>query len=252
MISKNIKYLREVKKLSQEALAEDLDITRARLVTYENGRNEPPIEILLRLSDYFHISLDALLKGDLIKTNPEALMKVGNNRILFPITMDREGNDFIEIIPAKASAGYLRGYSDPEYMESLQRMKLPFLPTGKHRAFPIKGDSMPPVKEGSYVIGKYVESLKEIKNGNTYVLLTKDEGIVYKRIFTDKDGTFVLSSDNKMYAPYKLQAEDVLEAWEYTCAINTSAYKEEELNPESIMTMFRSLQVQIEKIKKTV
>lgn len=250
MISKNIRYLREAKKLSQGAVAEDLDITRARLVTYESGRNEPPIEILLKLSDYFHISVDALLKGDLTKTNPEALMKVGKNRILFPVTMDKEGNDYIEIIPAKASAGYLRGYADPEYVEGLQKMKLPFLPTGKHRAFPIKGDSMPPVKEGSYVIGKYVESLNEIRDGNTYVLLTKDEGIVYKRIFSDKDGTLVLSSDNKMYAPYKVNPEDVLEAWEYTCAINTSAYKEEELNPQSIMSMFRSLQVQIERIKK--
>lgn len=250
MISKNIKYLREAQKLSQEALAIDLDITRGRLVTYEKGRNEPPIGILIKLSDYFHISLDALLKGDLTKTNPEALMKVGKNRILFPVTMDKEGNDFIEIIPAKATAGYLLGYSDPEYVESLQKMKLPFLPTGKHRAFPIKGDSMPPVKEGSYIIGKYVESLDKIREGNTYVLLTRDEGIVYKRIFADKDGSLVLSSDNKSYPPYKVNPEDVLEAWEYTCAINTSPYKEEELNPESIMTMFRSLQVQIEKIKK--
>lgn len=250
MISKNIRFLREWKKLSQEALAVDLDITRARLVTYENGRNEPPIGILIRLSEYFNISVDALLKGDLTKTDPEALMKVGKNRILFPITMDKEGNDYIEIIPAKASAGYLRGYSDPEYIESLQKMKLPFLPTGKHRAFPIKGDSMPPLREGAYIIGKYVESLGTIRNGNTYVLLTRDEGIVYKRIFFNKDGTLVLSSDNKTYAPYQVKAEDVLEAWEYTCAINTEPYKEDELNTESIMAMFRSLQVQIERIRK--
>lgn len=249
MISKNIKHLREIKKLSQEALAMNLGITRARLTTYENGRNEPPISILISLSDYFHISIDALLKGDLTKTDLQALMKVGKNRILFPVTMDKEGDDYVEIIPAKAMAGYLRGYADPEYIERLQKMKLPFLPTGKHRAFPIKGDSMPPLKEGSYIVGKYVESLREIRNGNTYVLLTRDDGIVYKRIFANNDGTLVLSSDNKTYPPYKVNAEDVLEVWEYTCAINTSAYKEDELNPESIMTMFRSLQVQIEKIK---
>jgi hypothetical protein len=57
--------------------------------------------------------------------------------------------------PWFASAGYTRGYADPDYIEKLPQMKLPFLPSGKHRAFPIKGDSMPPIREGSFVIAKF-------------------------------------------------------------------------------------------------
>ena len=63
-ISSNLKVLRELKKLSQEQMAEQLNITRARLGAYEEGRNEPPIDIILRIADYFKISIDALLKGD--------------------------------------------------------------------------------------------------------------------------------------------------------------------------------------------
>jgi len=129
-IANNLKFLRQLKGLSQEQMADELEVTRARIGGYEEGRNEPPIDLLIKLSEYFHIAIDALIKGDLKKTNPDALMKIGKNRILFPVIIDNEGDDMIELIPVKASAGYLRGYSDPDYIERLPRMKLPFLPVG--------------------------------------------------------------------------------------------------------------------------
>ena len=142
-ISSNIRFLRQLKGLSQEQLADDLKVTRSRIGGYEEARNEPPIDLLIRLSEYFHIAIDALVRGDLKKTNLDGLMKIGKNRILFPILIDSDGNDMVELVPLKASAGYTRGYADPDYIEKLPQMKLPFLPSGKHRAFPIKGDSMP-------------------------------------------------------------------------------------------------------------
>jgi hypothetical protein len=84
------------------------------------------------------------------------------------------------------------------------------------------------------------------------VLITKDDGIVYKRVYNHvkDEGVFHLHSDNKIYSPYKVKAEDVLEVWEYQCAINTSKNKPEELNLESIMGMLRELKIEFEKIKK--
>src|SRR4051812_31884028 len=195
-ISSNIRFLRQMKGLSQEQLADELHITRSRVGGYEEGRNEPPIELLIRLSEFFHIAIDALVRGDLKKTNLEGLMKLGKNRILFPILIDADGNDMVELIPLKASAGYTRGYADPEYIEKLPKMKLPFLPTGKHRAFPIKGDSMPPIREGSFVIAKYLESFDHVKFGQTYIVVTKDDGLTYKRImaYHKKEAAFELHS----------------------------------------------------------
>jgi transcriptional regulator with XRE-family HTH domain len=251
-IHKNIRVLRKFKDLSQEELAKGLDIQRARLASYEEGRAEPPYDILIRISDFFHVAIDALIRADLSKTKSEDLMKVGENRILFPIMVDAHGNDLVELVPVKASAGYLNGYADPEYIEGLQKMNFPFLPVGKHRAFPIKGDSMPPLAEGSFVIGKYLEGLNEVRDGQTYVLVTRDEGLVYKRVYnnTKEDGTLILQSDNRVYSPYKVKAEDVLEIWEYQCAINTSKNKPEELNLESIMGMLRELKIEFQKLKK--
>jgi phage repressor protein C with HTH and peptisase S24 domain len=159
----------------------------------------------------------------------------------------------VELIPLKASAGYLRGYADPEYIERLPQMKLPFLPVGKHRAFPIRGDSMPPIKEGSFVIAKYLERFEDVKLGSTYIVVTKDDGLSYKRImqFHKKESAFELHSDNKQYAPYKVKSTEVLELWEYTCCINMNQYEHDELNLDSIMNMLRGLKVEIAGIKKT-
>ncbi|MDP3558306.1 MAG: XRE family transcriptional regulator [Bacteroidota bacterium] len=251
-ISSNIRFLRQLKGLSQEQLADDLKVTRSRIGGYEEARNEPPIDLLIRISEYFHIAIDALVRGDLKKTNLDGLMKIGKNRILFPILIDSDGNDMVELIPLKASAGYTRGYADPDYIEKLPQMKLPFLPSGKHRAFPIKGDSMPPIREGSFVIAKYLEKFDEIKFGQTYIIVTKDDGLSYKRImsFHKKEGAYELHSDNKLYQPFKVKASEILEIWEYTCCLNMNQYQNDELNLDSIMNMLKGLKVEISEIKK--
>ncbi|MDO8999822.1 MAG: XRE family transcriptional regulator [Bacteroidota bacterium] len=251
-ISSNIRFLRQLKGLSQEQLADDLKVTRSRIGGYEEARNEPPIDLLIRISEYFHIAIDALVRGDLKKTNLDGLMKIGKNRILFPILIDSDGNDMVELIPLKASAGYTRGYADPDYIEKLPQMKLPFLPSGKHRAFPIKGDSMPPIREGSFVIAKYLEKFDEVKFGQTYIIVTKDDGLSYKRImsFHKKEGAYELHSDNKLYQPFKVKASEILEIWEYTCCLNMNQYQNDELNLDSIMNMLKGLKVEISEIKK--
>jgi phage repressor protein C with HTH and peptisase S24 domain len=64
-------------------------------------------------------------------------------------------------------------------------MDLPFKVIGKHRSFQVNGDSMPPLKDGSVMIGSYMKSFTEVKDGETYIVLTKDGEIVYKRLYRD-------------------------------------------------------------------
>ena len=197
-LSKNIRHLRQLKGLSQEFLAEELGGTRSQITSYEASRTEPSLEILIKISDYFKLPVDILIKKDLTKTKENSFIEIGNQRVLFPILVDSENEDLIEVVPVKASAGYLLGYDDPEYIEQLQKIKLPFLPTGKHRAFPIKGDSMLPMKDGSYVVGEFVEDITDIKNGTSYIVVTKNDGLTYKRLynFIEERGTILLKPDN--------------------------------------------------------
>lgn len=252
MLAKNLKHLRTaLKQLTQSELADHLAISRSTYVAYELGRIIPPADMLIRLSKYYTITIDVMLKVDITKIAMDKLMKLDNNRILLPLIVDPEGNDsYIEVVSGKASAGYLQGYADAEYIENLERFSLPFLPTGKHRAFQIEGDSMLPVKSGSYIIGKYVEHLDHISDSRTYVVLTKNDGCTYKRLHRNfKTKKITLSPDNDAYKPYEIPFTDILELWEFTCTINTQEHRPDEINLNSVMNMLRALKVELKAVK---
>jgi transcriptional regulator with XRE-family HTH domain len=254
LISKNIRHLRSLKGITQEVLADDLSVTRSRISSYEEGRSAPTIDTLIQLSNYFKLPIDILLRNDLTKATDSSFIDIGNQRVLFPITVDADNDNLIEVVPVKASAGYLAGYDDPEYIAHLDKIKLPFLPTGKHRAFPIKGDSMLPMKSGSYVVGRFVEDRQDIKSGKTYVLITLNDGLVYKRIMNNIDfnGSLLLMSDNKLYHDYSIPINEVLELWEFTCSINTQEYSAQDLKISSIMAMFTDLGVELKALERAL
>ena len=122
ILSDNMRYLRAQLQFSQQKVADNLIITRGRYAKYEDGASEPPIEILLKISKYFKISIDLLVSIDIRKYPLDEIIKLPDNRIVLPIKVDTSGENRIEIIPHKASMGYLSGYSDPEYIENLQQI----------------------------------------------------------------------------------------------------------------------------------
>lgn len=63
-LGKQIKKYRSELGISQEALAEKVYVSRQTISNWENDKNYPDINSLLRLSEVFHVSLDILMKGD--------------------------------------------------------------------------------------------------------------------------------------------------------------------------------------------
>ena len=61
---KGLKEIRKIKKLSQMKVAMDLNISREALSHYENGKREPNIDLLNKLSSYFNVSIDYLINGE--------------------------------------------------------------------------------------------------------------------------------------------------------------------------------------------
>lgn len=250
ILSDNLRFLRDKQNLSQQKISDTLLITRSRYVKYEDGTSEPPIEILLRISKYFSISIDLLVSVDIRKYPLEEMLNLPDNRILIPITVDSSGNNQIEIIPQKASMGYLNGYSDPEYIESLQTISLPFLRNGKFRAFPADGDSMPPYKDGTFIVGKYVENLADLKTDKTYVFITTNDGITYKRFQFHERNFICVKSDNNFYEPLKIPLADIKEIWEFACSINTQEYDPDEFSGQNMKEMFLELKEDINQLKE--
>jgi len=194
-------------------------LSRSNLAKYEKGVHDPGIAVLLRISRYFKISLDLLLTTGIDEDNYADI--IDQSSMLMPIQVDPNGDHIVEIIPHGASAGYLGSYSDPEYIEQLEHLYLPFLQQSKNcRAFPVNGDSMPPIIDGSYIIGEYIDGLDSVKMGCRYIVVSRDEGIVFKRILKIEDGEVYLQSDNPRYKTFTMSGREILEIWEFVASIS--------------------------------
>jgi transcriptional regulator with XRE-family HTH domain len=255
-IHSNIKFLRKQKAWTQEQLATELDIKRSLIGSYEEGRAKPNYEVLAEIAKIFKHTIDNLITRDLRLTErvplfTEDQMDVsGKNLRVLAITVDKADNENIEMVPVKAAAGYLNGYADPTFIKELNRFRLPFLPAGTYRAFEIKGDSMLPIQPGSIVIGEYVDNWKNIKDGLTYVVLSRHDGIVYKRLFNqvEENGTLILRSDNTAYPAYPIKVEEILEVWKAVLHIG-HLNKGNDLSFQNILHMMQTLQKDVEELK---
>jgi transcriptional regulator with XRE-family HTH domain len=215
LLARNLKFLRARQGLTQKQLADQLGVKPPVIGAYEEGRALPPLPVLLKLADFFQVSLDEFSRTDLSKPGKLLSRATPSGEVLV-ITVDESGDENVELVSHKAAAGYLAGFQDPEFISELPKIKIPVLPRNRTiRAFEIRGDSMLPVQSGSIVFGAYVESLAQIKNGSTYILVTETEGIVFKRVYLhpDRRNHFLLVSDNTRYAPYPLPHTEVRQVW---------------------------------------
>ncbi len=206
---KNLRYLRKQRGWTQEEFANKLNVKRSLIGAYEEERAEPKLEVLETLSSIFKLSLDELLLSDL--TAPKGGSYLDQRRKL---KMANDSNT-IQFVPLKAAAGYLNGYADPDFLDELNTFTLPMLAPGQYRAFEIVGDSMLPTPSGSVIVGEKVNDFEDVKNSNTYVVLSKSDGVVYKRIMknTKSKNKLTLISDNPIYEPYNVNSDEVLEVW---------------------------------------
>lgn len=224
MLAQNLKYLRQKNKISQHELADAMSLPRTTLGDYERGKTEPNIAMLIRLADYFNLRLDDLLRKNLSHQDLE-ILKNKDFRVL-AITVDKDNNGNIELVDTKAEAGYLDSYQDPEYIGDLPKIQFPNMPRGTYRGFEISGDSMLPIESGSIIICEYVERLDQLKENNTYVIISKQDGLVYKRVRPNKaKQQLTLVSDNEMYLPYKLDYDEIDEVWSYYAHLSFSDSK---------------------------
>lgn len=244
LAGKNLKYLRKLRGWTQEEFAAKLHIKRSLLGAYEEERAEPRIDVLEIVSDIFKLTLDELLLKDLGDSKGNYLARRRAQKLA-------AGTNEIQFVPVKAAAGYLAGYADPEFLDELNTFTLPMLAPGTYRAFEIVGDSMLPTPSGSVIVGEKVENLDDIRNNNTYIVISRNEGIVYKRMMKNarSKNKFTLISDNSAYQPYTINAEDVLEIWKATMIIS-KANVQPRWDVNQLATVVNNLREQISSLKK--
>lgn len=260
-IGKNLKFLRKKKGLTQQELADELDIRRSSIGAYEECRATPKYETLENISEFFEVSIDLLVKEDISQLDPTDLIDHREQRRLdiegrklrvLPITVDSEGRENIDFVQQKAAAGYLNGYADPEYIEDLPKFQLPMLGSGTFRAFEINGDSMLPLSSGTVIIGEYIQDWRhDVKEGETYIVVSKNDGVVYKRLFSrisGDGGSLLLRSDNPAYPDYSVDVEEVREIWKAKMFLSNS-FPEPDISIERLTSIVMELQQEVMRLK---
>lgn len=259
-VGNNLKLLRKRKKMSQEDVSTILGLTRSTYSGYENGVAQPNIDNLIALSEFHKIPIDELVKKDL-----EGLSEADWNRVeegmytdakgmklrILTSVVDSQNEELIELIPLKASAGYTSGYADPDYLKVLPTFTLPFLSKEKkYRSFPIKGDSMPPVVEGSYVVAEFIQNWFSIRNGTPCIVVTKDEGIVFKVLnnVLETEQSFQLCSTNTFYQPYLVHVNDIIEIWKFVNYISPEL-PNVQMDNDGVSNSIMKLQQEVNELK---
>lgn len=242
---KNLKYLRKLRGWTQEEFANKLGIKRSLVGAYEEERADPRLEVLEVVSEMFKLTLDELLRKDLNETTGSSYLSKRRQQKMLA------DSNVIHFVPIKAAAGYLAGYADPEFIDELNTFTLPMLTSGNYRAFEIVGDSMLPTPSGSVIVGEKVDGLDDVKNNFAYIVVSRNEGIVYKRMLKNNKARnkYTLMSDNPQYQPYQVNAEDIIEVWQAQVVINKVG-SQQRWDVASLGNLVSNLQEQVSMLKR--
>jgi phage repressor protein C with HTH and peptisase S24 domain len=193
----------------------------------------------------FKLTLDELLRKELSDSKGNGYLSRRRAQKLLSATNE------IQLVPVKAAAGYLAGYADPEFLDELNTFTLPMLAPGNYRAFEIVGDSMLPTPSGSIIVGEKVDDLDEIKSNQTYVVVSRSEGIVYKRVMKNNrtKNKLTLISDNTAYQPYNVNSDDVIEVWRAQMILS-KANTQQRWDVNQLASLVSNLQEQVSTLKK--
>jgi transcriptional regulator with XRE-family HTH domain len=245
--NKNLRFLRKLRGWTQQEFADKLGIKRSLLGAYDEERADPQLEVLKKVSEMFKLTLDELLLKDITQSKGSSYIAKRRNMKL----MDTD-KDAIPFVPVKAAAGYLAGYADAEFIDELNTFTLPMMKGGNYRAFEIVGDSMMPTPSGSIIVGEKVESLDDAKANGAFIVVSRQEGIVYKRLVKSnrtKNNKITLVSDNPSYQPYQVNAEDILELWHAQTVI-TKVTQQQRWDVNALANLVNNLQDQVTTMKK--
>jgi hypothetical protein len=109
---------------------------------------------------------------------------------------------------------------------------------------------MLPTPSGSIVIAEMTEDIEDVKSNQTYIVVSRNEGIVYKRVMKNgkTKGKLTLVSDNTAYQPYTVNANDILEIWKANLVIS-KANTQPRWDVNQLASVVSTLQDQVANLK---
>ncbi|RAJ17853.1 LexA family transcriptional regulator [Olleya aquimaris] len=214
-------------KLNNYAFSKRIGVTGTTIDSIVNGRpqqdgtrkkTKPGYDVLSAIINEFNINPDYLFGKSEVMLKQDFKQIQTYSGIPQVVTVNQDDKENVVFVPVKARAGYLDGYGDTEFIETLPSFNMPHLNNGTYRCFEVQGNSMiRTFFDGDLVFGKYVEDVNDVKDGQVYVIVSKNDGVVLKRVINqiEERRKLILKSDNKdgNYPSYSINAEDIMEIW---------------------------------------
>lgn len=206
-VGKNIKKIRNVKALSQQAFADLFQLTRGNISSYEESRAEPKIEIIVNIAKYFGIPLnDFILKelsvNELLHYNTELVLETEKLK---------KTNHFIEIpyVSSLDIVDYETHYNDEDFIHSLPHISIPSSSKSKLIAIEVQDPESLPLgfnfKNGDILLYEQVikENIHRIEN--KLGLMVNSDGIK-SGVYKEHEGKIFLSLNEWVKYPFEIDS----------------------------------------------
>lgn len=207
-VGKNIKKIRNVRGLSQQAFADLFELTRGNISSYEEFRAEPRIEMIIKIAKYFGIPLADFIEKDLsvnelLHYNTELVLeteKLKINQQLVKVTY----------VPALYLSDYIRQYEDEEFIGQLPYIIVPS--TSKFRLIALEVDNQDMLPENFNFHNGDILIFENIVKENVHRIRDKF-GVMFDKegmkigVYSEKDSKIVLSLNDWVEYPFDMDSK---------------------------------------------
>lgn len=154
----------------------------------------------------------------------------------------------IQIVRRFQFNDYLMKNKEFSFLRTLTEFHLPTLPPGDYRAFEATEDF---AFEGALLIGSLIKDWFDITDSKNYVLVTKPQGIIYRRVYNQVKikGTLLLSSDNHRFPSTEISINDVIEIWEIKAFLSYSL-PEPSISFDKLSNLVGEMKFELDRLKK--
>jgi len=211
---KNIKKIRSVKSHSQQSFADLFDLKRGTLGAYEEGRSEPKIETIIKIANYFSISIDNLLTSELTVNQ---LLQFKSDVVTNVDVVKKEVFAAVPCITAENYSDYIQLNNKDKFINQMPVISLPLNTEKEFRAFTVGNLEMTIHDKGFYpkdiVVGEKtpLSVIEKLNNGTLVFVLLKDK-LIFRRLYT-LDSQLILRADHKSIEDEVLAISEVKELW---------------------------------------
>ncbi len=221
VIGKNIKKIRTVKKISQADFADLFQVSRGSVGSYEEGRAEPRIETIIKIAQYFQLSIDILLIKELTINELykfDIFKEEYQSREADTLSDKDEVKEDTPLVIQDNYLEYIVNHTNKDYINRLPFVRLPDTRYERTRAFEVSDSAM---EYGNAGLSKgdilsccpvMPKQQASLRTGKVYVVITKNN--IFVRRLTDSEPLLVFRADNPDFEALEIRSDELLELWQ--------------------------------------